>query len=233
MQIGDRLKASRLGAGMTLAVLAKEAGVSKSMLSRIERNDSAPTVTILEKIAGALGVDLAFLFGEREAGRDGAGVGTGRRAPDAPAGDRRGPEVPADQASTAVDAGNGTGPAVDATAVVSVVRRHQRKKVIMPWGADYEMLTPDMQRRIEFIAITYPVNGGSGDLYSHEGEECGVVVEGRFRGIVGDEEFVLEVGDSIYYASSIPHRWENAGDVEAKAIWAITPPSFLTGKISQ
>ena len=96
----------------------------------------------------------------------------------------------------------------------------------MPWGATYELLCPDMQHRIEFISMNYPVGGGSHDLYSHDGEECGIVLQGRFRGIVGDQEVILEAGDSIYYASSIPHRWENAGDVEAKAIWAITPPSF-------
>ena len=43
---------------------------------------------------------------------------------------------------------------------VSVVRNDQRKKVVLPWGANYEMLAPDMQRRIEFIFIQYPVNGG-------------------------------------------------------------------------
>ena len=96
----------------------------------------------------------------------------------------------------------------------------------MPWGADYEMLCPDMQHAIEFIQIDYPVGGGSRELYSHDGEECGVVLEGRFRGFVGDQELILEAGDSVYYSSSIPHRWENAGDVEAKAIWAVTPPSF-------
>ena len=117
-------------------------------------------------------------------------------------------------------------------AQVSIVRADQRKKLILPWGATYEMLTPDLQRRIEFIFIIYPVNGGSGDLYSHEGEECGFVVEGRFRGVVGDREFTLEAGDSISYSSPIPHRWENAGDVVARAVWAITPPSFLIGRIS-
>lgn len=96
----------------------------------------------------------------------------------------------------------------------------------MPWGADYEMLCPDMQHALEFIQINYPVGGGSDDFYTHEGEECGVVLQGRFRGIVGDQELLLDVGDSVYYSSSIPHRWENAGDVEAKAIWAVTPPSF-------
>jgi transcriptional regulator with XRE-family HTH domain len=193
MEIGDRLKTLRLQRGMTLADLSRAAGVSTSMLSRVERNDSAPTVTTLERIAAALGLDVAALF----AGAAGAEV-TDAAAP----------------------------------AAVAVVRHDQRKRVILPWGADYEMLSPDLQRRIEFIHINYPVGGGSGDLYSHDGEECGVVLQGRFRGVVGDQEFILEPGDSISYASSVPHRWENAGDVEAKAIWAITPPSFLTGKLT-
>ena len=190
MRLGDKLKAIRLQSHVTLVGLSKAAGVSKSMLSRIERNQSAPTVTTLEKIASALGVDLASLFTDLDAGE--ADNGT-----------------------------NGNDPAP-----VSVIRGDRRRKVIMPWGATYELLCPDMQHRIEFISMNYPVGGGSHDLYSHDGEECGVVLQGRFRGIVGDQEFVLEAGDSIYYASSIPHRWENAGDVEARAIWAITPPSF-------
>jgi mannose-6-phosphate isomerase-like protein (cupin superfamily)/DNA-binding XRE family transcriptional regulator len=213
MQIGDKLRSLRLQRHLTLAELSQAAGVSKSMLSRIERDDSAPTVTTLDKIATALGTDLGRLFGDE----DGAS---------APARGQGFPVSAVERSSLADTMANGNGPAA-----VAVVRAGQRKKVIMPWGADYEMLAPDMRRRIEFIAITYPVDGGSGELYSHEGEECGVVVEGRFRGIVGGEEFVLEPGDSIYYASSTPHRWENAGDVEAKAVWAITPPSFLTGKI--
>ena len=213
MQIGDKLRSLRLKRHLTLAELSQAAGVSKSMLSRIERDDSAPTITTLDKIASALGMDLGRLLSNED------------KAPTPPHGQALPVSVPA-PAPRAAAAPNGDGPAG-----VAIVRAGQRKKVIMPWGADYEMLAPDMRRRIEFIAITYPVNGGSGELYSHEGEECGVVVEGRFRGIVGDDEFVLEPGDSISYASTTPHRWENAGDVEAKAFWAITPPSFLTGKI--
>jgi transcriptional regulator with XRE-family HTH domain len=213
MQIGDNLRSLRLQRHLTLAELSQSAGVSKSMLSRIERDDSAPTITTLDKIASALGTDLGRLFG----GEDAASTRS------------RGRVLSVSAAARSLRADTTT--SENGPAAVAVVRAGQRKKVIMPWGADYEMLAPDMRRRIEFIAITYPVNGGSGELYSHEGEECGVVVDGRFRGIVGDEEFVLEPGDSIYYASPTPHRWENAGDVEAKAIWAITPPSFLTGKI--
>ncbi len=109
---------------------------------------------------------------------------------------------------------------------ITVIRRERRKKLVMPWGGLYEMLCPDLRHKIEFIYIHYPVGTRAEEFYSHEGEECGVVLGGKFRGIIGDETVVLEVGDSIYYDSSIPHRWENAGEIEVRAIWAITPPSF-------
>jgi mannose-6-phosphate isomerase-like protein (cupin superfamily) len=109
---------------------------------------------------------------------------------------------------------------------VAIVRKGKRKKVIMPWGAFYEMLCPDLRHKIEFIYLTYPVGAKVGEFYSHEGEECGVVLEGKFRAIIGDEEIILEPGDSIYFDSSIPHRWETVGENEVKAIWAITPSSF-------
>jgi transcriptional regulator with XRE-family HTH domain len=116
--------------------------------------------------------------------------------------------------------------AADESNLPIVVRKRQRKKMITPWGAVHEMLSPDLQHKIEFILIQQPVGTRVSELYAHEGEECGLVLEGRFKGIFGEHEFILEPGDSIYYDSSIPHRWENGGDVEVKAIWAITPPSF-------
>ena len=109
---------------------------------------------------------------------------------------------------------------------VDVVRKGERKKMIMPWGGRYEMLCPDLQHKMEFIYLRYPVGTKTHNQYSHEGEECGVVLEGKFKGTIGDQEIILEPGDSIYYPSTIPHSWEAVGDTEARAIWAISPPSF-------
>ena len=109
---------------------------------------------------------------------------------------------------------------------VSVVRKGERKKMVMPWGAMYEMLCPDLQHKIEFIYLHYPAGTTAKDHYTHEGEECGVVLEGTFKGIFGAMEVILEPGDSIYYDSTIPHYWETVGDTDVRAIWAITPPSF-------
>jgi transcriptional regulator with XRE-family HTH domain len=109
---------------------------------------------------------------------------------------------------------------------IAVVRKDERRKVIMPWGASFEVLCPDLRHQIEFLYLHYPVGATAGQLYNHAGEECGLVLEGTFRGIFEDREVVLEAGDSVYYDSSIPHYWENAGEVDVRAIWAITPPSF-------
>lgn len=107
---------------------------------------------------------------------------------------------------------------------VAVVRKEQRKKVLMPWGTIMEMLSPDLRHKIEFMYLVYPPGTKVDEIYSHKGEECGLVLEGTFKGVVGDQEITLEEGDSVYYDSSLAHRWENIGDKVVRAIWVITPP---------
>lgn len=60
--IAARLRALRDARGVSLAALAERTGVSRSMLSLIERGESSPTATVLEKIATGLSVPLAELF---------------------------------------------------------------------------------------------------------------------------------------------------------------------------
>jgi transcriptional regulator with XRE-family HTH domain len=61
-----RLRDLRTGAGMTLDGLAERTGVSRSMISLIERGESSPTAAILDKLAAGLGVTLASLFAGQE-----------------------------------------------------------------------------------------------------------------------------------------------------------------------
>lgn len=62
--IAHRLKALREGADLSLAALAELSGVSRSNISLIERGESSPTATVLDKLASALGVTLASLFAQ-------------------------------------------------------------------------------------------------------------------------------------------------------------------------
>jgi transcriptional regulator with XRE-family HTH domain len=61
-RIAGRVRALRADLGLTLDALAARSGVSRSMISLVERGESSPTAVVLEKIASGLGVSLAGLF---------------------------------------------------------------------------------------------------------------------------------------------------------------------------
>ena len=52
--------------GLTLDGLSERAGVSRSMISLIERGESSPTASVLHRLATGLGTTLASLFAEEE-----------------------------------------------------------------------------------------------------------------------------------------------------------------------
>ncbi len=82
-------------------------------------------------------------------------------------------------------------------------------------------------RAIAFLNETYPPGADTGDeMLTHEGEETGILVEGRLELVVGLETFLLEVGDSYYFESSRPHRFRNPFDTPARLISAATPANF-------
>lgn len=64
--LAKRLRDLRSARGLSLDGLSERTGVSRSMISLIERGQSSPTAAILDKLAAGLGVTLASLFAERE-----------------------------------------------------------------------------------------------------------------------------------------------------------------------
>ena len=61
-RIAERVRELRAAQCFSLDALASRSGVSRSMISLIERGESSPTAVVLEKLAGGLGVTLASLF---------------------------------------------------------------------------------------------------------------------------------------------------------------------------
>jgi transcriptional regulator with XRE-family HTH domain len=61
-RIAERVRELRAAHGLSLDSLASKSGVSRSMISLIERGESSPTAVVLEKLAAGLGVMLASLF---------------------------------------------------------------------------------------------------------------------------------------------------------------------------
>jgi transcriptional regulator with XRE-family HTH domain len=61
-RIARRVRELRSAHRLSLAALAGKTGVSRSMISLIERGECSPTAMVLEKLAAGLGVVLASLF---------------------------------------------------------------------------------------------------------------------------------------------------------------------------
>jgi transcriptional regulator with XRE-family HTH domain len=123
--------------------------------------------------------------------------------------------------------GQGAPAGLDPGGEVRVVRRDRRKILIEPGKkGKMSLLTPDLQRKLEVILGEEEPGNADEEWYSHAGEECGFVLEGRYEVSVGDQVFVLEAGDSIYFPSHLPHKTRVLGDEPVRTIWVITPPSF-------
>lgn len=65
-RIAQRVRELRNAKGLSLDALSNHCGVSRSMLSLIERGESSPTAVVLDKLAAGLGVPLASLFERAE-----------------------------------------------------------------------------------------------------------------------------------------------------------------------
>ena len=69
-------------------------------------------------------------------------------------------------------------------------------------------------------------DAGSGDSYSHEGEEFLFVLKGELQIALNDTVYRLRQGDSFYFESATPHNWKNPGHNETWVLWVNTPPTF-------
>ena len=65
-RVGVRTRDLRREQGLTLEELAQRSGVSRAMLSKIERGEKNPTLVVAAKVAEGLGVTLSRLVGVEE-----------------------------------------------------------------------------------------------------------------------------------------------------------------------
>ena len=112
-----------------------------------------------------------------------------------------------------------------------IVRAERRRKLTYSGlsGTDYmgfedHLLSASLDRQLAMGISTYEPGGSTGDdLYTHEGEEAGIVLKGEIELTLDDQVFHLRTGDSFSFSADVPHRYHNPGKVEAQIIWANTP----------
>ena len=65
-RLGGRVRELRRGRGLTLEELAGRSGVSRAMISKLERGEKNPTLVVAARLAEGLGVTLSRLAGTEE-----------------------------------------------------------------------------------------------------------------------------------------------------------------------
>jgi DNA-binding transcriptional MerR regulator/quercetin dioxygenase-like cupin family protein len=107
-----------------------------------------------------------------------------------------------------------------------LVRPAQRKILETTPGVRMELLAWGNTAMEPHLFRVKP-GGGSGESYSHEGEEFLHILRGDFEiWLDRKEHYLLKPGDSLYFESSTPHRWRNPGRKETWLLWINTPPTF-------
>lgn len=193
--MGDRLRRARTARGLSLRALAKRLGVSPSLISQVETGRAKPSVSTLYALTTELGISLdELLFID---------------APPAPVA----PPPPA-----------GPDPTDEPLPRDPVQRASSRVSIRLGSGVQWERLTTESLRSVDFLYVTYEVGGASSpeDAYQrHKGQEWGYVVSGTLTVNIGFDEFVLGPGDAITFDSAVPHRLSNLGDEPVRAVWFV------------
>jgi len=115
-----------------------------------------------------------------------------------------------------------------------VVRANRRRRLSYAGvsGTDYmgfqdHLLSASLDGNLALGISHYEPGGLTGDdLYTHIGEEAGLVLEGEIELTLGDKTFILKTGDSFSFSADIPHRYRNPGKTRAAIVWANTPVSL-------
>ncbi len=112
--------------------------------------------------------------------------------------------------------------------VKAVVKKGERQKLnFADSHMTYELLSPDLNRQMEsFLGELEPGAMTCEEPSTHPGEEITYVLKGKMWIIVGNDEYTLEEGDTIYYFGSVPHKIVSVGDENLVFISTITPPQF-------
>ena len=87
-------------------------------------------------------------------------------------------------------------------------------------GYDYEILGANKSgKNMEPFIIHSPHKITK--MYCHEGEEFIYVMEGRLEFLYGEDTYILEQGDNVYFDACVPHSGKSLGDKKARLLVVI------------
>ena len=114
---------------------------------------------------------------------------------------------------------------------VSVVKKESRETVLLGSDGDAfvtaKALTSGIPAGRVKLVLVEENEGGTLALHSHDGEEAIMMMAGRARVTVDEEEFIVEPGDCVHYAAKCEHMAEFTGKGKNKALWIRVRPGAI------
>lgn len=205
--VGERIREERTKRGVSLRSLARDVGVSASLISQIETGKCRPSVSTLYALTTALGVSIENVFESPAAGHSHSGLVAATASSPAPA------HTPL--ANLAVLAERDADP---------LTHPGTREVLELDSGVTWERLGYVPGTHVDFLRVTYPPGASSsavGELMRHLGAEYGYLMEGELTLTLGTAEHRLIAGDSVSFPSSTPHRYRNDAARPAVGIWFV------------
>jgi len=193
----------------------REAALAKSLGEDIRGLRRAQGMT-LEGLAKKVGLSVGFLS-QLEHGKKKPSIGALQRI------------------SAALNVAAGSffrhNPAADPKERGIVVRREDRRRLTYSalGSTDYlketdYLLSPTLDGKQLMTLVDYEAGGSTGDdHYTHDGEECGLVLSGTIELHHGGDVFLLRAGDSWSIKGNVPHRYVNPGETKAQVVMVNTP----------
>jgi transcriptional regulator with XRE-family HTH domain len=208
--LGLRIREERLRRGVSLRALARDVGVSASMISQIETGKAQPSVGTLYAITTALGMSIQDVFGEVP--ESVAGIAASGAA---------GPVVAAGATPATVLEALGSARGLR---LGPLVRPAERQVLRLDSGVTWERLGSLSAHAVDFLLVTYAPGGSSsstGDLMRHPGAEYGYLLSGELVLTLGFEDILVRPGDAVSFDSTTPHRYRNDGTEPAVGLWYV------------
>lgn len=110
----------------------------------------------------------------------------------------------------------------------SVVKKIERRLMARNgtvFGYSYESLAHHYpNKKMEPYILTIPPETVHKSLFQHEGEEMLLVIEGTMRFLHGEDEYIIETGDCVYFDSGVPHLGRPADGRDVKCVMVIYVP---------
>jgi transcriptional regulator with XRE-family HTH domain len=109
-----------------------------------------------------------------------------------------------------------------------VVRKDERRILVNKNSRlVYELISLNPKHRIEFLLSRLEVGATSAEApMAHKGDEAGLVLQGECSFELGEYQYPLKEGDSIYILENTPHRFTNTANIPLILVSAISPPGF-------